>query len=176
VLNQIKMRVNGLRKLAHMMEFKMKLMVANGIVMSKLAYGIAVWGGCQGYLRKALQVQQLNAARAVCGYKSYYWSREKLLRTCGWCSVNQLYWEQVLRIAHVATKERRPSGLHEAMKPRHSHMTRAAAGASRSNLSKASFNNAATEYARVPENIKMEGNAGKFKKKLKRWVLANIAI
>jgi hypothetical protein len=151
---------------AHLTDFKTKLRVANGVVMSKLAYGIAVWGQCQGYLRKALQVQQLNAARAVCGYWSYYWSREKLLKTWGWNSVNQLYWEQVLKIAHTATKEERLWGLHEAMKPRHSHRTRAVASARRSN--------AATEYAKLPESIKMEANSAQFKKQLKRWLQEHI--
>ena len=71
VLRQITSRVNGLRKLAPRAGFKTKLMLVNGIVISKLTYGLAVWGSCQGYLRRALQVQQLSAARAVCGYGSF---------------------------------------------------------------------------------------------------------
>jgi len=56
--------------------------------MSKLGYGLAVWGSCQGYLRRVLQVQQLTADCAVCGYRRYFWSTAKLLSTCGWLSVN----------------------------------------------------------------------------------------
>ena len=47
--------------------FGTKLMVANGVVMSKLAYHITLWSGAQQYLLSAVQVQQLAAARAVCG-------------------------------------------------------------------------------------------------------------
>ena len=83
VLKQMTTRVNGLKKLTHKADFQTKLMIANGIVMSKMSYGLTMWGNCQGYLRKALQVQQLKAARAVCGYRSYYWSTRRLLSTCG---------------------------------------------------------------------------------------------
>ena len=96
VLRQITSRVNGLRKLAPRADMKTKFMLANGIVMSKISYGLAVWGSCQGYLRRAVQVQQLTAARAVCGYRSFFWSTSKLLSKCNWLSVNQLYWQQVL--------------------------------------------------------------------------------
>ena len=82
VIKQLTTRVNGIRKLTHKADFKTKLKVANGIIMSKLSYGLCMWGNCQGYLRKALQVMQLNAARAVCGYRSYYWSTKRLLKTC----------------------------------------------------------------------------------------------
>ena len=72
VLKQRAKRVNGLKKIANKADFITKLMIANGIVMSKMSYGMAMWGNCQGYLKKALQVQQLKATRAVCGYQSYY--------------------------------------------------------------------------------------------------------
>ena len=70
VLKPLTSRVNGIKKLAPKASFKSKLMIANGIVMFKLGYGLAVHGSCQGYLWRALQVQQLKAAQAVCGYKS----------------------------------------------------------------------------------------------------------
>ena len=95
VLSQIKTRVNGLKKLAARADFNTKLMIANGSVMSKLRYGICVWGNCQRYLLKALQVQQLTAARTICGYKSFYWSTAKLLNTCKWLSIHQTYVQQV---------------------------------------------------------------------------------
>jgi hypothetical protein len=45
--------------------FNTRLIIANGVVMSKMVYLINLWGGAQQYLLKALQVQQLTAARAV---------------------------------------------------------------------------------------------------------------
>ena len=59
------MTVNGLKNLTHKADFQTKLMIANGIVMSKMSYGLAMLGNGQGYLRKALQVQQLKAVCCV---------------------------------------------------------------------------------------------------------------
>jgi hypothetical protein len=79
IMNQITSRINGLKKIARNSTFNTRLMVANGVVMSKLGYLITVWGGAQQYLLKGLQVQQLTAARTVCGFYSRGWSKKKLL-------------------------------------------------------------------------------------------------
>ena len=42
-LKQVTSRVNGLKKLSHKADTKTKLMLANGIVISKLSYGLALW-------------------------------------------------------------------------------------------------------------------------------------
>ena len=65
-------------------------MVANGAVQTKLVYLITVWGSAQQYLLKAIQTQQLAAARTVCGFQSWAWSRRMLLKRLGWMSVRQL--------------------------------------------------------------------------------------
>jgi hypothetical protein len=65
---QLTGRINGLKRVAQNATFATKLMVANGIVQSKLVYLITLWGGAQQYLLKALLVQQLTAARVVCGF------------------------------------------------------------------------------------------------------------
>ena len=123
VLRQLTTRVNGLRKLSNRADKQTKLALANCIVISKLAYGLEMWGNCQGYLRKALQVQQLTAARAVCGYKSYYWSTGKLLSSCKWLSVNQMYWQQVFTTTHKITISKKPVNLHQRMTAQHEHST-----------------------------------------------------
>jgi hypothetical protein len=179
VLKQLTARVNGLRKLATRADFETKLMLANGIIMSKLCYGLAVWGSCQGYLRRALQVQQLTAARAVCGYRSYYWSTAKLLSTCGWLSVNQLYWQQVLTTTHKIQHEKKPRNIYGRMVAQHGHGTRAAAGVSRGfggHPARASFNYAASEYNRLPAEIREERSYPAFRRKLKSWVKVNISL
>ena len=62
------------------------------MVISKLTYLITLWGGAQQYLLSVLQVQQLSAARAVCGFGSWGMSKKKLklLDRVGWLSVRQL--------------------------------------------------------------------------------------
>ena len=147
--------------------------------MSKLTYGLAVWGRCQEYLRKALQVQQLTAAQAVCGYTSFYWSTSKLLSKCNWLSVNQLYWQQVFTTTHKTLTAKKPVNIYSRMVAHHDHSTRAAAGVSRGfggHPARASFNHAAGEYNRLPADIKSEVCYPAFKRKLKTWVQKNISI
>ena len=65
------------------------------------------------------------------------------------------------------------------MMPHHNHGTRAAGGVSRGfggHPARASFNYAAGEYNRLPEEIKSESIYPVFKRKLKAWVLKNISI
>ena len=88
--NQVTNRINGLRRVGKNADFSAKLKIANGIVISKLTYLITLWGGAQEYLLSALQVQQLAAARVVCGFESKFWSKRKLLNKTGWLSVRQL--------------------------------------------------------------------------------------
>ena len=179
VLKQLVTRVNGLRKLANKADFQTKLMIANGIVMSKMSYGLAMWGNCQIYLRKALQVQQLKAARAVCGYRSYYWSTRRLLSTCGWLSVNQLHWQQVMMTTHKIMMSKRPVNIHARMVARHQHGTRAAAGVSQgfgNQLVSRSFNHSATSYNNLPARLRETSCLPSFKRELKTWVQTNIDI
>ena len=179
VLRQLTVRVNGLRKLSNKADFGTKLMIANGIVMSKLAYGLAMWGSCQGYLRRALQVQQLTAARAVCGYQSFYWSTAKLLSTCGWLSSNQLYWQQVLTMAHKTLQSGKPINIHGRMVARHRHGTRSAAGVSRGfggHPAHSSYNYAAQEYNSLPAELREERYFPAFKRRLRTWVQHNISL
>ena len=179
VLRQIISRVNGLRKLAPRAGFKTKLMLANGIVISKLTYELAVWGSGQGYLRRALQVQQLTAARAVCGYRSFFWSTAKLLSTCQWLSVNQSYWFQVFTTAHNIMLTKKPKNIHNRMVTQHSHGTRAAVRVSRGfngHPARASFNHAAGDYNQLPAVLREEVSYPIFKRKLKTWVKLNISL
>ena len=151
--------------------------MTNGIVISKLNYGLAMWGNCQGYLRKALQVTQLNAARAVCGYRSFYWSKMRLLKACNWLSVNQLYWQQVLMTTHKILVSGKPVNLHNRMMARHHHSTRAATGVSRgfgNNVMTSSFNNSATKYNSLPAKMRETSCLASFKTQLRHWVEGNI--
>ena len=177
VLKQLTTRVNGLKKLSYKADVKTKLMIANGIVISKLSYGLSMWGNCQGYLRKALQVAQLNAARAVCGYGSFYWSTKKLLKACNWLSVNQLYWQQVLTTTHKVLISKKPVNIYSRMVTGHNHGTRAAAGVSRgfgNKVMKSSFNYSATKYNSLPAKIRETTNLTSFKTQLRNWVERNI--
>ena len=120
---------------------------------------------------------QLSAARAVCGYRSYYWSTKQLLKACNWLSVNQLYWQQVLMTSHKILLSKRPVNIHSRMVTRHPHITRTAAGVSQgfgNKTMRGSFNYSAVKYNSLPAKLKEITNLASFKNQLRSWIEHNI--
>ena len=143
-------------------------MVANGVVMSKALYLITVRGGAQQYLLKGLQVQQLTAARTVCGFLSRGWSKKKLLDKLDWLSIRQLIYY-----------------LHQSISTQHPYRTRMPAiGVIRfgetfhgdSSLIHASLKHRAVHwYNAVPVSVRT-GSLETVKHELKKWIRQNVAI
>ena len=79
LVRQLTSRINGLVKVSSLASFSTKLMVANGIFVSKLCYLIQLWGVADGYLLASLQLLQNRAARAVTG-KSWFTPTRRLLK------------------------------------------------------------------------------------------------
>ena len=94
LIRQLTSRNNGLKKISRNAKFNTRLMVANGAVQSRLVYLITLWGGAQQYLLKALQTQQLSAARTVCGYQSWRRSRSSKLLVPFECELQHTGWDQ----------------------------------------------------------------------------------
>ena len=115
IMKQITGRTNGLKKIASNSTFKTRLMVANGVIMSKLIYLITVWGGAQQYLLKGLQVQQLTAARTVCGFASTRWSKKKLLDKLNWMSIRQLIFFHTSLQALKSIRSGKPASIYESI-------------------------------------------------------------
>ena len=89
LIKNLNRKVNALHKVSTYATFKTRLAAANGVFMSTLSYLLPVWGGCEGYLLKSLQVLQNRAARQVTRL-SWYTPVRRLLRQCNWLSINQL--------------------------------------------------------------------------------------
>ena len=87
-----------------------------------------LWMGAPDYLVNALQVQQLNAARVVCGYHSYYWSTTKLLNTCGWLSIKQQMVASTATMAHNIITTGIPRNIHANIVSEYPYRTRQATG------------------------------------------------
>jgi hypothetical protein len=160
LINQLTSRLNGLRRVCVNASFGTRLMVANGIVMSKLVYLITLWGGAQQYLMSALQVQQLVAARAVCGVGCWRWSRRKLLDKVGWLSVRQLVFFHTVLQAHKTITSGVPRPLHQALSSQYPYRTRSAtSGMIRQgdeSTATSSFKYRATQcYNQVPASIRV---------------------
>ena len=56
LVKQLGTRLNALRKISKFADFKTRKMLADGLFMSKLVYLIPLWGGCDKFFIKALQI------------------------------------------------------------------------------------------------------------------------
>ena len=165
--------------------FAAGLQVANGIFISKLCYLIQLWGGCEGYLLKALQVLQNRAARAVT-HKSWFTPTRRLLADCKWLSVKQLVFYHAVITTHKVVTTGTPSYLSTIMCTSHPKNTRQAANGeiridekfdSKQGLVRDSFRyRAASNYNSIPAELRKARNMTTFKMKLKLWVSINIPI
>ena len=76
-------RLFALYKICKISNFKTRKTIAEGIFSSKLIYLMPLWGGCEMFLIKSLQIIQNKAARAVTK-SSWFTPIEELLNPCGW--------------------------------------------------------------------------------------------
>ena len=99
-------------------------MLANGIFMSKLIYTIPVWGGCEKYLIRSLQVSQNKAARFVTKL-GIYTPVQALLSQCAWLSVNQLVFFHTVVLVFKTIKNHHPFFLQTMVVTSYGYRTRA---------------------------------------------------
>ena len=180
LLKQLCSRLNGLKKVCVNASFGTKLMVANGVIMSKLVYLITLWGGAEQYLIRAVQVQQLAAARAVCGVGCWRWSKGRLLSKMGWLSVKQLVFYHTVLQVHKTLKTKKPGPLYTSLSSEYPYRTRGAAhGQIRQNESisvQTTFKYRAMQnFNCVPASVRT-GYTASVKTKLKTWIKTNIPI
>ena len=180
MMKQITSRINGLKKVLKNATFSTRFMVANGVVISKLVYLITLWGSAQQYLLKALQVQQLTAARTVCGFNSWGWSKKKLLDKVGWMSIRQLIYFHTVLQAHKTLTTGLPRPLSASLPTDHPYQTRNATmgnirfGDTFSSTSTFKYR-AMMWYNSIPGSVKT-GSLPTVKQKLKNWVHNNVPI
>ena len=89
-------------------------MIADGIFMSKLIYLMPLWGGCEKYLLKSLQIIQNKAARTVTKLDRYT-TTKTLLNQCNWLSVNQLVLFHSLTLVYKTLEHRSPKYLYKKL-------------------------------------------------------------
>ena len=180
LVTQLTSRINGLVKVASRAPMATRLMVANGIFMSKLCYLIQLWGGCEKYLVKSLQILQNRAARAVTG-KSWWTPIRRLLHECRWLSVRQLIFYQTALQTHKILIDGNPVYFKQRMSTNHPYRTRQAAGGSiwrgEEEQPGTSFTSRGAQvYNSLPNYVRNCRTLPTFKYKLRQWVATNIPI
>ena len=114
IIRQLTRRINGLCMVASRADFSTRLMVANGIVMSRICYLIQLWGCCKGYLLHSIQVLMNRAARSVTGLSGFT-STKRLMVSCGWLSVKQLVVYHTVTMIHKTLKSGSPTYIYKRL-------------------------------------------------------------
>ena len=146
---------------------------------------LPLFGGAPDYLMKAVQVQQLKAARFVCGYQSYFWSTKQLLQKCGWLSVKQQDFYSTTLLAHKRVSSSLPRNICADMVVPHGRNTRAAAQGEIqygqnyqgfSELTRSSFKYRAQKYYSQITGVMKNKSLQAFKSSLKKHTAEKVSI
>ena len=185
LVKQLGTRLNALKKISRVADFKTRKMLADGLFMSKLVYLIPLWGGCEKYLIKALQIIQNKAARSVTKL-GIFTPVQTLLSQCGWLSVHQLVFYHTVILLFKTLHTQTPKYLYEMTSTELHYPARAenpgklravADYIPEQGLNCKSYKWRSTRcWNQLPSNIRVLPNLIQFKAKLKSWVLLNIAI
>ena len=181
LIKALSRRCSAVKKLAKITSFKDRKMLAEGIFTSKLTYLIALWGGCEAGMMKALQISQNKVARLVARVDWDTPVRE-IFNQVGWLSVQQLaFYHSVLLVYNVkATKQ--PRYLSHMFNWSYKYNTRQAdrgqirlEGRPRLELTNSSFKwRAARQFNQLPMNILNCKSIKEFKVKVKIWIKDNV--
>ena len=128
----------------------------------------------------ALQVQQLTAARTVCGWGCLYWSKKRLLTKVGWLSIRQLIYYQTVLQAHKTIQSGKPRPMFESISTSHPRNTRnAVKGLIRYDdhfKSQSTFKYRACQWYNAVPATARQGSLAVVKRKLKAWVGEHVPI
>ena len=186
-MKQLGLRLLALKKTCQFANFQTRKMIANGLFMSKLLYLIPLWGGCEEFLIKALQVVQNKAARFVAN-KGQLTSTKMLLKECGWLSVSQLVFYHSVILLFKVKRAEQPTyifGMTGSVKNERYGARSSQVGAlrvigsrfPRHSLNENSFRWRSTRYwNQLPAQLRTMDEVNKFKKSLKSWVQDNVKI
>ena len=183
---QLKNCVNALKKICQHADMKTRKIVAGGLVQSKLQYLLPLFGAAPDYLMKGLQVQQMAAARAVIGQRSWRWSNTRTLIILGWLNVRQQHVASTLTLTHKIIETQKPANMYRGMVSPYPYQTRGAAGGrlrtcvgtvrgrDRTALTTRTFQyQSIALYNSIPVIFRSYGQE-QFKSAIKKWVRSTI--
>ena len=187
LLNSLNRRQGAIKKISKVASFQTLKTLADGIFMSKLIYLMPVWGGCEAYLLKSLQVVQNKVARSVTKYDKFT-TTKKLMDTCNWMTVRQLVSYHSLVQLQKTINSRKPAYLYQKVTSGGSYpypTRQAASGQLRQvdgaradlDIAKQGWGcRAVEEYNKLPPDIRQEVRLPSFKRKLRSWVVRNVSL
>ena len=183
LIKSLNVRLNALKIISRISDFKTRKMFANGFFHSKLIYMISVWSSCTKDLVNAIQILQNRAARIITK-NSWDISSKENLNQVGWLSVNQLAQYQSVILLHKVKLFGSPNYMKNMYNWNYSYQTRQAEskklrpiGTPKLEIGKRSFRwRASQEYNSLPEEITQIEDIISFKIQAKKWIMMNVPI
>ena len=104
VLKRVRSKLGALKHCCSKMSRDSKILLANGLIVSRLLYLLPVFGGTEKKYRDKLQIVLNNTARFVTGMGKRA-SKKALMNACGWLDINEMIvyhsLSQMWRIVHL---------------------------------------------------------------------------
>ena len=170
---KLKKRLTALICLQNIASFPTKKTIADGVFNSVLTYCLPLFGGCEKYLIKELQVLQNRAVQIICN-APLRTSRRKLFDKVEWLTVNQLSVYYTLLLVFKIRQSAEPEylatyflneGREHRIHRRNTKLT----------LAMKSFTfRGASLWNQLPFSLRCSASLSNFKKESKVWVINNV--
>ena len=183
LISMLNTRLSALKRVSVNGSFLTRLMVGNACFMSVIVYMIAVWGGTEKYVVKAVQVMQNRAARCITKL-GWLTPTKTLLDQCNWLSIKQMiFYHTALQVWSVRSSKV-PVYINSKLKPaitrRHTRSTvegKLMEPVVEKSVTRSSFMvRSASTWNQIPPDIRNIEKLETFKGNLKTWIRKNINI
>ena len=179
MITMLNTRLSALKRISRNASFLTRLMVGNSCFMSMIVYMVAVWGGTEAYIIKAVQLMQNRAARTITKL-GWFTPIKTLLEQCNWLSIKQLiFYHTALQVWKVKASEC-PVYINNKFKPSNTRSsnqgTLLVPAVEKATSSKSFIVRSASTWNHLPQDIKNIKNLSTFKVNLKAWTKENISI
>ena len=179
LINMLNTRLSALKRVSRNASFGRRLMVGNACFMSVIVYMIAVWGGTENYIIKAVQLMQNRAARCITK-QGWFTPVEILLKQCNWLSIRQLVFFHTAIQVYKVKMSQCPVYIHSKYTPSNtrnaSQGTLLVPAVQKSFSSKSFIVRSASTWNQIPPNLRNLQNLNTFKSGLKKWTRENISL
>ena len=162
-----------MQKLRNIIPFQLRKQITGGIFNSVLSYCLPVFGGCDKFEMKALQIMQNRAARLVTHSHSRT-SRQVMFSQVGWMTVNQQVFYFSALSTFIIRQSKEPEYLSSIMN-RDNRAGRIIVPNTDLTLAKNSYCFcASSQWNSLPEHIRNCKKISLFKSQLRKWILGNV--
>ena len=172
LLLKLKTRLAGLNKIKFIVPFHIRKILTHSIFNSVLVYCLPLFGGCEKYEIKALQVLQKQAARIVT-HSPPRSSRIELFTKLDWLTDNQLIVYHTLISVFKLRQNQEPEYLAEKLLQNTGYGRILIPNIKLSLAQKSFMIRGKSDWNELPATLRSQTKIGIFKKHVKKWIFDN---